>query len=234
MRLGSVLVRLFLACVFLIVMFALAVNLRLITLPPHYDPFTPPDLREGPSWFRSLKLKNLDLDPQACLQSVKQTGIASTLLPNSGRGPACYLNSTLMLSHVSVARIKPEQTRCNVAARLYLWERHVVQPAAQKYFGQSVKEITHFGSYSCRTIARSDNMSEHATANAFDISGLRLANGKLISVLSGWKASGRDSEFLHEVRNGLCDYFNLTLSPDYNADHADHFHVDMGWVRGCH
>ena len=77
-------------------------------------------------------------------------------------------------------------------------------------------------------------MSEHATANAFDISGLRLANGKLISVLASWNTGDKDSEFLHEIRNGFCDYFNLTLSPDYNADHADHFHVDMGWVRGCH
>ncbi len=234
MRLGSVLVRLFIATVFLFMMFALAVSLRLITLPPHYDPFTPPDLRESPSWFRNLKLKNLDRDPEACLQSIRQTGIANSLLPDSGRGPDCYLEDTLTLDRLSLAKIKPEQTRCNIAARLYLWERHVVQPAAQKYFGQGVKEITHFGSYSCRTIARSDNMSEHATANAFDISGVRLANGKLISVLSDWNAGRRDSEFLHELRNGLCDYFNLTLSPEYNADHKDHFHVDMGWMRGCH
>jgi hypothetical protein len=234
MKIGSVLVRLFIAAVFLFMIFALAVNFRLITLPPHYDPFIPPDLREGPSWFRSLKLKNLDRDPEACLQSIKQTGVASELLPVSGPGPDCYLEDTIMLERMSVARIKPEQMRCNIAARLYLWERHVVQPAAQRYFGQSVKEITHFGSYSCRTIARSSYMSEHATANAFDISGLRLANGKLISVLASWKAGDRDSEFLHEVHSGLCDYFNLTLSPDYNADHADHFHVDMGWVRGCH
>ncbi len=234
MRLGSVLVRLFIAAVFLFMMFALAVSLRLITLPAHYDPFTPPDLRESPSWFRTLKLKNLDRDPEACLQSIRQTGIANTLLPDSSRGPDCYLEDTLTLDRLSLAKIKPEQTRCNIAARLYLWERHVVQPAAQKYFGQGVKEITHFGSYSCRTIARSENMSEHATANAFDISGVRLANGKLISVLSDWNAGSRDSEFLHELRNGLCDYFNLTLSPEYNADHKDHFHVDMGWMRGCH
>lgn len=234
MRLGSVLVRLFIATVFLSMMFTLAVNFRLITLPPHYDPFTPPDLRESPSWVRNLKLKNLDLNPQACLQSIRQTGIANSLMSNSGSGPDCYLEDTLMLERMSVAKIKPEQTRCNIAARLYLWERHVVQPSAQKYFGQSVKEITHFGSYSCRTIARSNNMSEHSTANAFDISGLRLANGKLISVLASWNAGDKDSEFLHEVHSGLCDYFNLTLSPDYNADHKDHFHVDMGWVRGCH
>ncbi len=234
MRFGSFLVRLFIFAVFLFVIFALAVNFHLVNLPTQYDPFTPPDLRESPSWVRNLKLKNLDLNSQACLQSIRQAGIANALLPDSGSEPDCYLEDTLMLERMSVAKIRPEQTRCNIAARLYLWERHVVQPAAQKYFGQSVKEITHFGSYSCRTIARSSYMSEHSTANAFDISGLRLANGKLISVLASWNAGDKDSEFLHEVRGGLCDYFNLTLSPDYNADHADHFHVDMGWVRGCH
>ncbi len=234
MRLGSVLVRLSIVILFLFIIFALAVNFRLITLPPHYDPFTPPDLRESPSWFRNLKLKNLDLNPQACLQSIKQTGIADTLLPDSGHGPDCFLEDTLMLERMSFAKIKPEQTRCNIAARLYLWERHVVQPAAQKYFGQGVKEITHFGSYSCRTIARSYNMSEHSTANAFDISGFRMADGRLIGVFARFKDKGSEGKFLHDVRDGLCDYFNLTLSPDYNADHADHFHVDMGWVRGCH
>jgi hypothetical protein len=231
---GSVLVRLFIAAVAFSILFAVAIQLRLVRLPQQYDPFAPPDLREAPSWFRSLKLKNLDLDPQVCLQSIKQTGIVSTLSPDKLRSPNCYLEDTLVLERMSVARIKPEQTRCNIAARLYLWERHVVQPAAQRYFGQGVKEITHFGSYSCRTIARSSYMSEHSTANAFDISGVRLANGKMISVLRNWKANDRESEFLHEVHKGLCDYFNLTLSPDYNADHTDHFHVDMGWVRGCH
>ena len=231
---GSILVRLFIGAIFLIMVLAFAVNLRLITLPPQYDPFAPPDLREGPSWFRSMKLKNLDLDPQACLQSIKQTGISTLLLPDRQRGPACYLENTLILDRLSLAKIKPEQTRCNIAARLYLWERHVVQPAAKKYFGQGVKEITHFGSYSCRIIRRSHNMSEHATANAFDISGFRMADGRLIGVLARFKAGGPEGKFLHDVRDGLCGYFNLTLSPDYNADHADHFHVDMGWVRGCH
>ena len=76
-------------------------------------------------------------------------------------------------------------------------------------------------------------MSEHAMANAFDISGLRLEDGRMISILKAWDGNGYDAEFLHDVRNGLCDYFNLTLSPDYNIDHADHFHVDMGRVRSC-
>ena len=41
------------------------------------------------------------------------------------------------------------------------------------------------------------------------------------------------AEFLREVRDGACGYFNVVLSPDYNADHHDHLHVDMGWYRTC-
>ena len=234
MRFAPTLVRLFIGFVFLLILGGFAVQLRLLSLPPHYDPFTPPDLRAEPYWLTSTKLKAIDINVQACSNALTSVGIDATILPFSASGAACYLEDTILLRRFSKAGVKDEQTRCNIAARLYMWERHVVQPAAQKYFGQSVKEITHFGSYSCRTIRRSHNMSEHATANAFDISGLRLANGRLISVLKNWDSGDNEAAFLRNVRNGLCDYFNLTLSPDYNADHADHFHVDMGWVRGCH
>jgi hypothetical protein len=51
-----------------------------------------------------------------------------------------------------------------------------------------------------------------------------------VSGLSGGKAV---DAFLHVVREGLCDWFKATLSPDYNADHADHFHIDMGAWPTC-
>jgi hypothetical protein len=143
------------------------------------------------------------------------------------------LDDAVELSHLSQAKIQPENMRCNIAARLYMWERNVVQPEALRRFGESVSEVMHFGSYSCRTIRGSTYLSEHATGNAFDISGFKLKSGQTVSVLKDW-GSGPKSDFLHAVHDGLCDYFNLTLSPNYNADHKDHFHVDMGWVRGCH
>src|SRR5687767_6561110 len=75
-------------------------------------------------------------------------------------------------------------TSCAVAAGLALWEWHVVQPAAQRHFGQEVATIDHFGSYSCRRLyGRSQGgWSEHATANAVDIAGFALADGTRISV----------------------------------------------------
>jgi hypothetical protein len=117
--------------------------------------------------------------------------------------------------------------------RLYMWERHIVQPAAQRLFGEPVAEILHFGSYSCRTIRGRGSMSEHATANAFDISGFRLKSGRVVSVKLDWGKATGSGKFLFIARDGLCEWFNLTLSPDYNADHEDHFHADMGWWRSC-
>ncbi len=232
-RLRAWLSKAFIFLVALIMLALFAVRLHIIVLPPPYDPFTPPDLREKPNWVTPTKLKVLDFDALSCASALAQAGMASNLLPPTDPAKTCHLQDTVMMSRLSGARLKPEQTRCNIEARLYMWERHLLQPLARQYYGQPVKEITHFGSYSCRTIARSSHMSEHATANAFDISGFVLASGRAISVKRNWNDGGQDAAFLHEARAGLCQYFNLTLSPDYNTDHADHFHVDMGWVRDC-
>lgn len=146
---------------------------------------------------------------------------------------SCTKEDTIKLGGLSTATLRMEETRCAIAARLFMWEYNVVQPAARKYFNEPVAELLHFGSYSCRNIRGSSATSEHATANAFDISGFRLRNGKLITLKQQWRGSQSEAKFLREVRGGACDYFNLVLSPDYNADHHDHLHVDMGWYRSC-
>ncbi|MDE2386004.1 MAG: extensin family protein [Alphaproteobacteria bacterium] len=217
-----------------LMLLAVARQLGLVTLPPHYDPFSPPDLRERPYWLTSTKLLVLDNDPAACSAALAQAGLNGILLPPANQGRACHLDATVMLSRLSGAAIRQEQTRCSIAARMYLWDRFVLQPAALRHYGQRASEVLHFGSYNCRTIHNSSHMSEHATANAFDIAGVRLAGGRVISVKKAWTAGGTDAAFLRELRDGACGDFNMTLSPDYNADHADHLHVDMGWLHGCH
>ncbi len=198
----------------------------------HYDPLALPDLNEQPYWLTQVRLKLLDADPENCELALSRAGISFRVAVDHSTNPSCVLKDAVQISHLSVAKISNEDMRCNIAARLYMWERNVVQAEALRLFGENVSEIIHFGSYSCRTIRGSSSMSEHATGNAFDVSGFRLHSGKLISVLKDWDR-GKNSAFLHRVHDGLCDYYNLTLSPDYNSDHKDHFHVDMGWARGC-
>ena len=83
----------------------------------------------------------------------------------------------------------------------------------------------------------SGDWSEHATANAIDIAGFVIEDGTRISVLRDWDA-GERGRFLDDVRDGACDLFATVLSPDYNAAHRDHLHLDQasrgafGW-RAC-
>ncbi|KEY97503.1 extensin, partial [Sphingomonas sp. BHC-A] len=118
---------------------------------------------------------------------------------------------------------------CPVAAALKLWEWQVVQPAAQRHFGRAVRKVTHFGAYSCRRLygRSAGDFSEHATADAIDVAGFILTDGRRIGVAADWKAEGEEADFLHEVRDGACALFSTVLSPDYNAAHRDHLHLDQ-------
>ncbi len=40
-------------------------------------------------------------------------------------------------------------------------------------------------------------------------------------------------DFLREVRQRACDLFDVTLGPDYNAAHKNHFHLDVGGDHAC-
>lgn len=125
--------------------------------------------------------------------------------------------------------------QCPLSVATYLWLRDV-DALAQKRFDQPLTKIHHMGSYSCRKQRGngSDQWSEHAFANAWDISGFELEDGTLITVLSGWNSDNKKHrKFLREARQQACRVFNTTLSPDYNAAHRDHFHVDMGPYATC-
>jgi hypothetical protein len=210
-----------------------ASRLGVFEWPRAYDPLALPDLAQKPGFLTSWQMRLVDFAAADCVLALQRAGITTTLRPVENPGGTCEISGAISMSRFSTARMRPEAMRCAIAARLYVWERHVLQPLAQKHFGQGIAEILHFGSYSCRPIRGGNSMSEHATANAFDISGFKLENGRVISLSKNWTGGGTEARFLREARDGLCDWFNATLSPDYNAAHADHFHVDMGWWQTC-
>jgi hypothetical protein len=209
-----------------------ASRLGLYDWPRAYDPLALPDLDQKPNFLTQWQLRLAEVDPEGCAVALRRSGLNATIRPDHGRG-ACVVSGAVNLARLSKAALRPEETRCVIAARLYMWERHGLQPAATRLLGEPVAEILHFGSYSCRPIRGRSSMSQHATANAFDIAGFRLASGKTISLKRDWAGNDATARFLREARDSLCQWFNVTLSPDYNADHADHFHVDMGWYRTC-
>jgi hypothetical protein len=97
-------------------------------------------------------------------------------------------------------------------------------------FGANVKAIRHIGSYNCRRIAGSERWSTHSTASAIDVSGFDLTDGTSFRLQRVWADDDAKAQFLRRVRDSSCDWFGTSLGPDYNAAHADHFHLqNNGW-----
>lgn len=213
---------------------ALYAAARFRLLPAAYNPLAPLDLSEPPNPVTGVKLWLMARDTPACIQALAKAGVAVMPMPVRADKPACTRRGTVLISHLWRAQLKPLEMRCTIAIRLYLLERFAIQPLAQQHFGSFVTRIDDFGSYSCRTIRGRSTMSEHATANAYDLAGFRLASGRKLSVKNDWRAGGDAAGFIPAVRDAACRQFNMVLSPDYNADHRDHLHMDMGWLLGCH
>ena len=82
----------------------------------------------------------------------------------------------------------PATMSCPMADVLGEWLRDTVQPEARKLFGSPVVKILNASAYVCRNRygAATAPLSEHALANAFDVSEFVLANGTRITVLDDW------------------------------------------------
>jgi len=204
-----------------------------LDVPPRWNPWAVLDIRETPNLLTRFKLWRLQDDPVLCQQALSTSSLRVTPQADSGSQVACPLNNTLRVHSSGVAFSSSFIASCPLAAAFALFEQHDLQPAAQAVFGQRVARIEHVGSFACRTIAGSQRRSQHASANALDIVGFRLADGRRISVLQDWPKPGKNGEFLRQVQQAACKHFNTTLGPEYNAAHRDHFHVDMGLWRMC-
>jgi hypothetical protein len=142
-------------------------------------------------------------------------------------GPARGAPVTSALASVSVS---PAATlACPIVSALDQWIASAVQPSALRWFGQPVVEIKQISAYSCRGMNGNPNarISEHAFGNALDIAVFMLADGRKITVKSGWHGTPEEQGFLRDVQGAACGQFTTVLAPGSNAYHYDHIHVDL-------
>ena len=149
----------------------------------------------------------------------------------------CGWNIARSVSGSAAASLVPGEThmQCPLALGSYIWMREL-DDIAQEHLGADLLKIHHFGTYSCRRQNgnSSGEWSEHAFANAWDISAFELTDGRLISIQKDWKSDDKSRrKFLRDARKSACKIFRVTLSPDFNDAHHDHFHVDMGPSKSC-
>jgi hypothetical protein len=211
----------------------LVVALFLWLAPPRHNPFAPIDLTDKLGLGTHAKLERARTHREACFSALDSAGVLYTPLEDAPKGEKCGLRNALTLERTLTPSSATLSMTCAETAALYTWERHVARPAAVDILGSPLARIETYGSFSCRNIAGSGRLSEHAHANAVDISGFRLENGRLIDVKTHWKQGRPEAKFLKRVHKGGCDIFSVTLGPDYNAAHRDHFHFDMGNGRTC-
>ena len=204
-----------------------------IAVPAQWNPWAPLDVSAAPNFLTRYKLMRLRDDPQLCDQALSSSGLRVTRQADSPDA-TCPLINTLRVQGGEVALSSSFLASCPLAVAFALFERHALQPASQAVYGQAVTRVDHLGSFACRNMYNRENgaRSQHASANALDIAGFRLADGRTISLLKDWPKDNQDARFLRQVRDGACDMFSVVLSPDYNAAHRNHFHLDVGpwWV----
>jgi hypothetical protein len=206
-----------------------------LPLPAEWNPWAPLDVRAQPNLLTRFKLMRLKDNSQLCDQALSSSGLQVIRQHDSEPDALCPLSNTLRVQGGDVAFNSSFLASCPLAVAFALFERHTLQPAAQAAYGQAVVRVEHLGSFACRNLYNREHgaRSQHATANALDIAGFRLADGRTISVFKDWPKENADAQFLRQVREGACDSFNGVLSPDYNAAHRNHFHLDVGPWRVC-
>lgn len=225
----------------LLLLFSLLVAAGLVSvwrgwlpLPAAWNPWAPLQVREPPNLLTRFKLMRLRADPQLCDQVLRDSGLRVARQQDSRPDADCPLRNVLRVQGGDIALSSSFLASCPLAVAFALYQHHALQPAAQAVYGQRISRIEHLGSFACRNMYSRENgfRSQHATADALDISGFRLADGRHISVLKDWPGEGADARFLRLARDGACDAFNVVLSPDYNAAHRNHFHLDVGpwWI----
>ena len=135
----------------------------------------------------------------------------------------------------------PPKVNCRFALRLLPFER-AVQRLAKKHLGARVTFIHQMGTYACRSMAAYPKwISEHAFANAIDIKSFRLADGAVVDVKrdfpkglpKGSRAPTAKGRFLVDLARELYDknVFSVVLTPNYDALHHNHFHLDGAHYR---
>jgi hypothetical protein len=220
--------------------------------PPQDLPWKPLDLDQPVGQATAAKVADFTVGPaaapeeiqgatEACMQTLRDAGVEVRRAEDVDDGGFCQVRGAVVITGGDVTPLRPGNLtmQCPLAVRYVIWDRQVLQPAAETIYGSEVAAVNNFGSYSCRRIYGSTDVterpSEHARANALDIGSVTLADGRTVSVEADWDGRGGNgvegAGFLRRLRDGACRVFATVLTPDYNEAHRDHLHLD-GAPRG--
>lgn len=206
-------------------------------LPPQFNPFTPLAVTDPPGWMTRYKLKRLAGNPEACLDVMRRAeqagSVTFSVRPDVTSG--CPLQNPLRIQRfgrVSLSSSFLASCPMAVASTMYILQS---QQRLAHASASPLVRISHVGSYACRNVyhRKEGRLSEHATADAWDVTGFQFANGERVEVGKNWTQPENKSALLHHLWQEGCNNFGNVLGPDYNAAHASHFHFGMRGTGYC-
>lgn len=168
--------------------------------------------------------------PEACAALVAR-GIlvaepAAGLQVKAGCAPVRPLRvSAVQLEDGSRVELRPAAIiQCNVAAGVVDWVREDIAPAIAA-MGTRLKVVKVAASYECRPRNRQAGarMSEHGSANALDVGGFEVADGRRLAVVD----TSFPLPFQEQMKASACRRFTTVLGPGSDGYHEDHVHVDL-------
>ena len=173
-----------------------------------------------------------------CHADLRAEGVDFRVLPDKDFGEGCGVYGAVQLTDIGVPVTGITAMRCGTARAFAGWVRNAVVPGAYQMLGSELARIEGMGTYACRNVvgsARGGNRrSAHAIANAVDVGGFVLKDGRRVTVIADWNGPDEQRrQFLRTMRASACRRFGTVLSPDYNAAHANHLHLEDDGARFC-
>lgn len=182
------------------------------------------------------------VDPTNCQQQLIDLGVSFTPASNPKDSPdghpelVCDIQDPIMLTgtlhgvnfryNTMESSVKAMFMTCPLALAL--------EKMALVLASNGVTDVLHLGVYNCRVVSGTTKISQHGMANAIDIRALVADTGETYVVLNDWEKNTEvpmtvPGEYLKWFAQTLyVDWiFNVILTPDFNAAHNDHFHIDL-------
>jgi len=171
---------------------------------------------------------------QQCQGDLDDLGIDFQLVPAASNVQGCGMADGVKVASDGVVLNRPAALSCELAVAFANFEYEWIEPLARRYLKQGVTRAYHAGTYACRDIrGTAKGLSEHAHGRAIDLTGFDLTDGTVINVGRDWAAPGPKSQFLHALVKRACERFDVVLTPDHDAYHRDHLHLDLSGKKFC-
>ena len=210
------------------------------SLPPEWNPWQPLTIDQAMTPVTRMKLSKLRDEPDTCLAvlaAAPERFVDYLALEDYTPVESCPLTNVVRVQSTGVEFNTPFTLTCPLLVRWLMFEQQKLQPLALQHLGSRVESVDHYGTFACRNVYNRERgrRSQHASASAFDVATFRFENGAVANILSDWNndEATESSAFLRDVHDSACTYFGTVLGPDYNAPHANHFHLDTSRFKLC-